>query len=143
MKTNDYWRHIDQEFIFLTLKKYFGLNKRVARMLLDYVKAHPEKNEHNDEVSITYRVSGPWLQPSGRLHYLYIDSMRGLSSTWIEKDSTFCQAMEEAKEQSLINLKIFLMAVENNQACDELLSNDEKGLQLWDRQYMAKYGELP
>lgn len=130
----DKWAEIDQEFIASALSRYFGLNKKVAKVLLDYVKDHPN--------GYGYDVCGSWLKPDRLSHYLYIDADNGLRSQWLDDNSDrgFDQEMKAARDSSLNNLAIFLLMIEENQAHEKAAFNAQKSLQLWDRQYAAKYG---
>jgi len=141
----DNWAKLDQEFIVSTLKKYLGLNRNCAQMLIDYVKDHPAEAEHNGEKIISHGVRWAWLRPNNLGHYLVIDADRGLRSEWLDGDGgdrAFDKAMRAVKDSSLINLKVFLQKVENDQIYARSESNDRRGLQLWDQKFLAKHGSL-
>ena len=118
MERIDDWTNLDQEFIVSTLKKYFKLDKNRAQTLIDYVKNHPVEAEHNGNQIISYSVRWGWLRPNRIGHYLYVSADRGLRSEWLDGDGgdrAFDKAMRAAKNKSLINLKVFLQKVENDQ----------------------------
>jgi len=143
-RIDDDWTNLDQEFIVSILKKYLGLDRNCAQMLIDYVKDHPVESEHNGEKMISYSVRWSWLRPDRLSHYLYIDADQGLKSQWLNDggDRAFDKAMRAVKDSSLINLKVFLQKVENDQIYARSESNDRRGLQLWDQKFSAKHGRL-
>ena len=108
-----------EEFIISAIKRFFGLNRVDAQMLVSLSSGDIQRQ---------------WLEPdTDRVeHFLYINPDLGLTSDWIGDDKTFDQAMRRTNASSLFNLKLFLSKLESDQVYASTQANHQDEVSKWD-----------